>query len=43
MPGPSLFGAAVAVTQSYSAAFGMLAAFPGIGALVAWRAALRSR
>ena len=41
--GPSLFGAAVAVTQSYSAAFGMLAVFPGIGALIAWRAAMRSR
>ncbi|WP_052388664.1 MFS transporter [Belnapia moabensis] len=41
--GPSLFGAAVALTQSYSMAFGMLAVFPGLGALIAWRAALRSR
>ncbi|WP_176849386.1 MFS transporter [Belnapia rosea] len=41
--GPSLFGAAVAVTHSYAMAFGMLAVFPGIGALIAWRSALRSR
>ncbi|WP_052214687.1 MFS transporter [Belnapia sp. F-4-1] len=41
--GPSLFGAAVAVTQSYSAAFGMLAVFPGIGALIAWRSTLKGR
>lgn len=39
--GPSLFGAAVAVTHSYATAFGLLAVFPGIGAVIAWRSALK--
>ncbi|MBL6456849.1 MFS transporter [Belnapia sp. T6] len=41
--GPSLFGLAVALTHSYALAFGLLSIFPGIGALIAWRSAVRAR
>ncbi len=41
--GPSLLGAAVAVTGSYSVAFGMLAVFPGLGALIAVLSLARGR
>ena len=37
--GPSLFGLAVAVLDSYALAFGLLALLPGLGAVIAWRSA----
>ena len=35
--GPSLFGIAVTLVQSYAIAFGLLALLPGLGAIIAWR------